>query len=514
MTRFAALALGIVVTSAGALAEPDPVLPRFRASFSYGAAIRSVEHVFPGTVPLYIDGLSPSVFHGAGTFFFSRYFGVAVDGSVESFRIVGANLANIGIIGQLSGFRLLGEAVGRLAPARWLGFQLHLGLAGGQWPSVAVQNSDVVARPVGWLGLSAGLTVSVEPELPVGGLLWARVHPAFVSSASAGASSVSAGVQLWGGNFGIGELRLSPMLEGEVLAAGGQVSEPGAADYTKYRNVQLRAALGLRVHHRAADPVTGGSETTTATKAGPGRIRGRVVTGGVGLSGAEITAAQLPATTSGADGAFTLEAVAPGTYTLKAVLAGYKPVELPVTVQPGDEAVVTFLLTRPTGPGQLRGVVKGEKGGPLDGAEVVAEGRAGVKTAADGAYAIEQVGPGPVKVTVTAKGYQPAEEAAQVPAEGTATLDFTLVKLGAAVPATIRGSVRAASGKVVKATVKVSSVNLTIPIKGDGRFVVQVPGGKYTLTIEAPGYVSQTKTVEVADGDQAIFHCDLQPQAR
>ena len=101
-----------------------------------------------------------------------------------------------------------------------------------------------------------------------------------------------------------------------------------------------------------------------------------------------------------------------------------------------------------------------------------------------------------------------------MPPEGEASLSFTLVKAGERQMATIRGLVKSAIGKPVKGTVKVSDVNLTVPVKADGRFVVQVPGGKYTLTIEAAGYVTQVKTVEVADGDQAIFHCDLQPAGR
>ena len=92
--------------------------------------------------------------------------------------------------------------------------------------------------------------------------------------------------------------------------------------------------------------------------------------------------------------------------------------------------------------------------------------------------------------------------------------NLTLLKQGERAPATIRGLVKSAAGKPVKAQVRISEVSLNVPVKADGRFVVQVPGGKYTLTIEAAGYVTQVKTVEVADGDQAIFHCDLQPAGR
>jgi hypothetical protein len=102
-----------------------------------------------------------------------------------------------------------------------------------------------------------------------------------------------------------------------------------------------------------------------------------------------------------------------------------------------------------------------------------------------------------------------------VPAESEAVVNFALPKAGEKALATIRGLiVRAVSGKPVKANVRINELNLNVQVKPDGRFVVQVPGGKYTLVIDAPGFVSQAKAVEVADGDQAIFHCDLQPVSR
>jgi hypothetical protein len=37
-----------------------------------------------------------------------------------------------------------------------------------------------------------------------------------------------------------------------------------------------------------------------------------------------------------------------------------------------------------------------------------------------------------------------------------------------------------------------------------------VPSGKYTLVIEARGFLTQTKSVDVSPGDQAIFHAELE----
>jgi serine/threonine protein kinase len=48
------------------------------------------------------------------------------------------------------------------------------------------------------------------------------------------------------------------------------------------------------------------------------------------------------------------------------------------------------------------------------------------------------------------------------------------------------------------------------PEQADGRFEAEVLGGKYTLIIEAAKHVTQTRVVEVADGDQAIFQIELE----
>lgn len=476
--------------------------PRYRASLSVGVAARNSDQVQAGVVPLHISGLSPTVVHLGGAYFFLDWLGAALDASFETYGIRGADLNGTQVNRQLFGLRLIAEAVGRWSPKPWFGLELHLGYGAGMWPGIALEGREVRTAPLGWHGPSVGFAVALEPDAPIGGQLFGRFMPGFGIGSRINPLSFSAGLQVHFLNIALtGEMRFALLVEGEVIGSGG-----GSSTGESFNQLQVRAALGARIRHQSPTPppdVRGGATT--------GRIRGRVVAGGVGLSGATVSSASLPPATSGADGAFELDAVPAGTYVLKAVLAGYKPLEQTVDVKVGDEAQVDFELTRPTGPGRIRGVVKNDKGAAVADAEVTAAGRAAVKTAADGSYTVDGAGPGPVTVSVKAKGFKPAEDAAQVPPEGVATLDFALVPVGAGVPATIRGTVRAVSGKVVKATVKISDVNLTVPIKGDGRFVVQVPGGKYTLTIEAAGYVTQVKTVEVADGDQAIFQVDLQP---
>ena len=513
MRRFAVLAMGMVVMSATARAEPqEQEPPRYRLFLTGGAAGRNTEQTQSMVVPLKVGGVSPTVLHAGGALFFLSWLGAALDASFETYAIMGRDLANSrDIRRQLFGFRVMGEAVGRWSPRSWIGLELHVGYAGGMWPAIALNGpNDVVPAPIGWHGPSLGFAITLEPEAAIGGQLFGRFQPAVGGNRRITPWALSSGLQVWFGNFALGGHRLAGLIEGEIIGTGGE-ADRGTSTESSFSQLQVRFALGLRLRQQSPPPIV----DVNAPKPGMGKIRGRVVTGGIGLSGVSITSPTLPATTSGPEGDFELNDVAPGKHTMKALLEGYKPAEVVADVPAGDEAVVTLALLKPTGPGKLRGVVKSEKDAPIADAEVTAEGRAAVKTGADGAYTIDGVGPGPVKVTVKApKGFQNAEDAAQVPPEGISTLDFTLLAAGVVQPATIRGSVRAVRGKLGRALVRISDVNLTVPIKGDGRFVVQVPGGTYTLTIEAAGFVTQVKTVEVADGDQAIFQVDLQPVGR
>lgn len=134
-------------------------------------------------------------------------------------------------------------------------------------------------------------------------------------------------------------------------------------------------------------------------------------------------------------------------------------------------------------------------------------------TSAEGALMLEGLSPGPLSVKVTAPGFTPGEEAASVVAGTVSELTVTLVPQKKRVPATLRGQVRSArGGKPVVAQLEIKELKQTIAADEDGSFSVQIPGGKYTVRITAARFVTQTKTVTVRDGDQAIFNVDLAPK--
>jgi Carboxypeptidase regulatory-like domain len=106
----------------------------------------------------------------------------------------------------------------------------------------------------------------------------------------------------------------------------------------------------------------------------------------------------------------------------------------------------------------------------------------------------------------------PTELMVSVPVEDVAVID---IKLSTKRPnAVLRGKVSVKEGTLVSATVKVKQKNLTVNVGADGTFRIELPGGRYEVVVEAPGYRTQTRTIDVGYGDQTIFHFELRPNAR
>lgn len=217
--------------------------------------------------------------------------------------------------------------------------------------------------------------------------------------------------------------------------------------------------------------------------------------------------------TTGPDGTAAIAELEPGELIASASLAGYDAAESRVSLGVGDERLVELVLNKekPKFGGLSIKVVSFEGAAPV-AATVELDGKA-TPTSPEGALSIENLAPGPLSVKVTAPGFNPGEEAASIVAGKVSELTVTLVPEKKRVPATLRGQVRSArGGKPVVAKLEVRELKQTIAADEGGAFSVQIPGGKYTVRITATGFVTQTKTVTVRDGDQAIFNVDLAPK--
>jgi hypothetical protein len=213
-------------------------------------------------------------------------------------------------------------------------------------------------------------------------------------------------------------------------------------------------------------------------------------------------------------GVARLDSLAPGAVTVRVTLDGYEAAEQSAAVTAGAETPVAVSLKKeaPKVGSLVVSVVDKQTKAALAGASVKV-GNVEKKTDASGSARFEGLAPGAVGVEVDAAGFTPVNEGATVlPAvEGRVALELSSAKKRE--PATVSGFVRSARGGApVTANLELPEANLKAKADAQGAFVFRLPGGTYTVTISAKGFVTQTKQVTVKDGDQAIFNVDLQPK--
>jgi hypothetical protein len=490
-----------------------------------GAAWRLAEQSRPGgqTVLLGFDAMgraqaTPMLtqLSASGAWFVHPWFGVAADVRVDPFTYTQA-----GTDGGVEG--VVGLAGAAVAVVRWQPGPLFSAEGQAGW---AVSSRPLIAEgatspaagratfeePVARTAVTTGPTAGVALNFDVSRALWLQVYGRLegligvIGAEPYGLLSglgATAGLQARVASFRVGPIELGVSLLAE--AASSRLAQPGLdamPDRSRVESWVIRAGAGVAATVRRPRP-------PAVDGPAPARgLTGRVLRAdGAPVSGATVVVGATTLT-SGADGRFEVTGLSPGTVSVKATAPGLRAASVQVVVADGVTETELVLET-PTGPGRLTGVVRAAPDTPLKGAKVVSGAQA-TTTNATGAYALEAVGPGPVKVRVMLDGYAPADEAVQVPAEGTATLDITLEPATQRAKAKLRGVISSAAGPVAKATVRVVELRVRQAVKADGRFEIDVPGGRYTLVIEAPRHVTQTKQLEVADGDQAIFQIELE----
>ncbi len=156
--------------------------------------------------------------------------------------------------------------------------------------------------------------------------------------------------------------------------------------------------------------------------------------GGPGLAGVTVSAGGLLTATTGISGAYTINSVGPGTYTVTPTLVGYvfNPISAPVTVTTASVASINFVAT-PVFP--ISGLVTlgSATGKGVAGVAISAGGTLVTTTAADGTYTIKDVPAStiPYIVTPTLTGYvfTPATQSVTVSTKPVTSIDFVASSL-------------------------------------------------------------------------------------
>jgi hypothetical protein len=238
------------------------------------------------------------------------------------------------------------------------------------------------------------------------------------------------------------------------------------------------------------------------------------------LAGAEVTfvveGSARQRRSADANGQVVEPELGPGQVVAQVSAQGYEPAEGRITVEPGQRATLEVRTRKqPPAVGGLKIVVVDKRNNqPLAAAEVVVGGKE-QRTDAAGQVRVGNLPAGPVLVKVSAPEFQPVEEAAVIISGQESEMSVPLAPTKRLGYATISGKVRSTQqGRAIGATLVIPSANVRTRTNFEGAFSIKLKPGTYRIIISAKGHLTQTKSVTVRDGEQAIFNVDLFPRGR
>ncbi len=215
--------------------------------------------------------------------------------------------------------------------------------------------------------------------------------------------------------------------------------------------------------------------------------------------------------TTDANGDLTLNNLTVGASTLELTMNGFEPQTRAVDIAPQQtkNETVTLVAVKPkTGSVALK-VTNAQDKKPV--AKVRLQlGSESRETDDQGLAAFADVPIGNVSITATAAEFKPGSEAVSVIGGKRSEVSIELVPLKVRLPAAIKGLVRTLkTGQPVAADIEIPELKLKSRADAAGTFSIPLAGGTYTVRISAKGFVTQTKSVVVRDGDSTIFNVDL-----
>jgi Carboxypeptidase regulatory-like domain/IPT/TIG domain len=281
---------------------------------------------------------------------------------------------------------------------------------------------------------------------------------------------------------------------------------PAGNDYGILRAIEEQ--YGFTLLGNAAIPANGDLSGAFNNAGVTGSISGTVkdsVTGAA-ISGASVTCTGTPActgTTTAADGTYTLNNLAPGTYTVQVTAANYAPQSIPDTVTTGAAPADNFNLVANTG--TITGTVTDSvTHADLSGAGVSCTGTPtcpGTTTIANGAYSLDGLTEGTYQVTVSQPNYASQTIGVTVGPGGTPSQNFALVPNQGSITGQVTDS--STTHPIQNASVTCTGAPACTPTSTDinGNYTLTgLTEGTYQVTVSDPGYATSSLPISVTPG--------------
>jgi hypothetical protein len=141
----------------------------------------------------------------------------------------------------------------------------------------------------------------------------------------------------------------------------------------------------------------------------------------------------------------------------------------------------------------------------VDGTEIDAY------TDGEGRFRIRGIPEGSGRAQITASGH---ESRTFDFGEGAITWPSAGISLPQATASVVRGMVRGIDGEALVPTVQITPGARTVSVAADGSFEVELPPGRYTVVVTAPGYTSQRRDVRLSLGEVTVLNVDLHRSSR